>query len=363
VFVAADNWEDARAGLLSGERLLLQLQQLENAYLTGNRRTYEVTQSFPLSLVSPDALVRLRETGSCEFDLPEILFDVIYPGQYKRILRSVRLTVPGVVGPYTNIGVKLTLTKNAVRETPAAALELRPAQPNILSAIAASTGLNDGGQFELSFRDERYLPFEGAGAVSSWRLELPEKVRAFDYQTISDIVVHLSYTSLDDGAFRETVEAGLVTKLGQYATSTGMYRLLSLRRDFPAEWHRLIGGPTGAGAPAGSNASFAVTMRHFPYFLAQRDLTMDSMRLYLLSQHEVAGGGPATTPLNTDGLGLTLNGTTVTSWSTDANTGLATSTVPMTGPVAGNWTLGLAAGHTERQKVGDVLLLMRYKVA
>jgi hypothetical protein len=288
---------------------------------------------------------------------------VIYPGQYKRILRSVRLTVPGVVGPYTNIGVKLTLTKNAVRETPAAALELRPAQPNILSAIAASTGLNDGGQFELSFRDERYLPFEGAGAVSSWRLELPEKVRAFDYQTISDIVVHLSYTSLDDGAFRETVEAGLVTKLGQYATSTGMYRLLSLRRDFPAEWHRLIGGPTGAGAPAGSNASFAVTMRHFPYFLAQRDLTMDSMRLYLLSQHEVAGGGPATTPLNTDGLGLTLNGTTVTSWSTDANTGLATSTVPMTGPVAGNWTLGLAAGHTERQKVGDVLLLMRYKVA
>jgi hypothetical protein len=26
--------------------------------------------------------------------------------------------------------------------------------------------------FELNFRDERYLPFEGAGAISTWQLEL-----------------------------------------------------------------------------------------------------------------------------------------------------------------------------------------------
>ena len=40
-------------------------------------------------------------------------------------------------------------------------------------AIATSTGQNDTGLFELNFRDERYLPFEYAGAVSRWRIELP----------------------------------------------------------------------------------------------------------------------------------------------------------------------------------------------
>lgn len=42
-------------------------------------------------------------------------------------------------------------------------------------AIATSTGQNDSGLFELNFRDERYLPFEYMGAVSCWRLELPQE--------------------------------------------------------------------------------------------------------------------------------------------------------------------------------------------
>lgn len=37
-----------------------------------------------------------------------------------------------------------------------------------VDAIAASTAQNDSGRFQLDFRDEKYLPFEGAGAVSLW---------------------------------------------------------------------------------------------------------------------------------------------------------------------------------------------------
>jgi hypothetical protein len=33
----------------------------------------------------------------------------------------------------------------------------------------------DAGMFELNFRDERYLPFEGAGAISEWRLEFLQR--------------------------------------------------------------------------------------------------------------------------------------------------------------------------------------------
>ena len=34
---------------------------------------------------------------------------------------------------------------------------------------------NDSGLFEPNLRDERYLPFEGCGAISSWCLELPKE--------------------------------------------------------------------------------------------------------------------------------------------------------------------------------------------
>jgi hypothetical protein len=45
--------------------------------------------------------------------------------------------------------------------------------------------------FELDFRDERYLPFEGAGAVNSaWTITLSD---SFDHDTIRDVLLHLSY--------------------------------------------------------------------------------------------------------------------------------------------------------------------------
>jgi hypothetical protein len=64
-----------------------------------------------------------------------------------------------------------------------------------LQSIATSTGQNDGGLFELNFRDDRYLPFEGAGVISKWRLDMPKVCNAFDYNTISDVLLSVSYTA------------------------------------------------------------------------------------------------------------------------------------------------------------------------
>ncbi len=36
--------------------------------------------------------------------------------------------------------------------------------------------------FELNFPDERYQPFEGAGVIGDWELELPKEARQFDYK-------------------------------------------------------------------------------------------------------------------------------------------------------------------------------------
>src|SRR2546430_10264483 len=44
----------------------------------------------------------------------------------------------------------------------------------------------DAGVFEFTFRDERFMPFEGAGAISVWELSLPENLRPFEYHTRSE---------------------------------------------------------------------------------------------------------------------------------------------------------------------------------
>jgi hypothetical protein len=50
--------------------------------------------------------------------------------------------------------------------------------PGAMQSIVTSTALVDGGMFDASLRDERLLPFEGAGAVSTWKLDLPREYRA-----------------------------------------------------------------------------------------------------------------------------------------------------------------------------------------
>jgi hypothetical protein len=92
--------------------------------------------------------------------------------------------------------------------------------------------------FELSFRDERYLPFEGAGAISRWRIEMPIETNQFDRGSISDIVIHLRYTAREGGA-------GLRTEALESLPAGGA-RMFSLRHEFPTEWHRFLHPVAGA---------------------------------------------------------------------------------------------------------------------
>ena len=79
----------------------------------------------------------------------------------------VRMSMPCVVGPYANASATLTLIDSQLRLEPAGGLT--PVPPRHSVSIATSSGQNDAGVFEFGFRDERYMPFEGAGATSTWR--------------------------------------------------------------------------------------------------------------------------------------------------------------------------------------------------
>lgn len=199
-------WDASKAGLLSGEKLLLSLQQMEQRFIETNYRNLEIDQSFSVKQLDPLALYQLREQGECEFFINELFYDMFYPGHYKRKIKAVRISIPCVTGPYTNIGATLSLTKSEIRLEPKAETELVnvPLQRSV--TIATSKAQNDSGVFEFNFHDQRYMPFEGAGAISDWKLKLPKNFRQFDYQTISDVILHISYTAESDENLRIEVE-------------------------------------------------------------------------------------------------------------------------------------------------------------
>jgi len=249
------HWDSLKKGLLAGERLMLELNQLEKAYIDGNARTLEIEKHISLAQLDPVRLLELKTTGVCEFGLPEILFDHDFPGHYCRKIKTVALSIPAVVGPYESVKATLTQLGNSTVLRPdlnASRYLLGDAvdQPDdsVLRVdwrpreeIAISSANNDAGTFELNFRDERYLPFEGTGAVSRWRLTMPRQTNRLNFDTIADVVMHVRYTALSGGA---AFRAAIVNRLD--AAPLGGVRMLSVRHEFSAAWQRFTHPAQGA---------------------------------------------------------------------------------------------------------------------
>ena len=304
-------WDNLRKGLLSGEKLSLDLRRLEMAYLDGNQREFELTKHVSLRQLDPVALLQLKTQGSCTVQVPEWLFDMDTPGHYHRRLKSVGVSIPAVTGPYVGLHCTLTLTQSSIRRSPelgegAYERSTESDDPRFadmqgaVQSIVTSHGQNDSGLFETQLQDERYLPFEGHGAVSSWKLELPSEVRTFDYDTITDVLIHLRYTARQGGGLlRQGAETHL-RSLIQDAASSELTQMLSLKHDFPAEWHRFVAG----------DDDFQAVLRkhHFPYFMQSEAITLVEGRLFsaqneTLDQETLAAAtiGPWTTGLQNDG--------------------------------------------------------------
>ncbi|HEX6099234.1 MAG TPA: neuraminidase-like domain-containing protein [Thermoanaerobaculia bacterium] len=360
-------WDATHAGLLAGEQLLVELQSLERRYLETNYRGLEIDQPFALSQIAPDALLALREEGECRFRISEAFFDLFYPGHFKRRIKAVRLTIPSITGPYVNVSATLTLDKSWVRLTPAVPGTLTEIPPRRSVSVATSTAQNDAGVFELSFRDERYMPFEGAGAVSEWVLSLPKTFRQFDYQTINDVIVSVSYTAEHDGARRAIVEqdnAAIEGSLRKYLSTNSVGRLFSLRQEFSSAFSQLL------HSPAATPVRFEITSRHFPLVVGTRALAVQKAVLLL----KLASGATA------GAFALTVDGGAVSGFPIDPTLGdLPASALP------GAFGTNLRSVHTvtltnpgnlapsapppgdpsalDADKLLDVLLYVEYRLA
>lgn len=138
-----------------------------------------------------------------------------------RRIKSASISIPSVTGQYTSVSCTLTLLNNSVRKSPQltdGGYARRGSEDTrfldfvgVVESVVTSGGTSDDGLFETNLRDERTLPFEGAGAVSTWRFELPADFGQFDYNTIADVILHLRSTARQAGSpLREEDEVGTV---------------------------------------------------------------------------------------------------------------------------------------------------------
>lgn len=203
-FIQTGAWNDSYRGLGAGESLRLQLLKMEAAYLSRHERHLEITKTVSLrQLPDKDASselnqdwstvkLRLIGEGQVAFELTQALFDNDYPGHILRRIKRVSVSLPVTVGPYEDIRATLTQTYSAVRMAGGSLKEnLRASQQVVLSG-----GIDDDGLFTFDFNDERYLPFEGTGAVSRWLLQFPNHGQQQPMlESLTDIIVHLRYTA------------------------------------------------------------------------------------------------------------------------------------------------------------------------
>lgn len=248
-FVPLNAWVDNRHGFTAGESLSLGLLQMESAYLVRNERRLSLVKTVSLRRLLKGyqsengqegwaaVVADLRSRGDIDFQLKPSLFDQDYPGHYLRQLAQVSVSLPGVLGPYENARLTLSQLSSSYLLKPdlggskylyqqAQELEgehddVNPryvlANPRVNQQVAISGDLESAGMLDARPGDERYLPFEGTGAVSSWSLSFPRHASARQqalFDGLQDIILHVRYYAMDGGKpFAEQIK-GLIPDAG-----------------------------------------------------------------------------------------------------------------------------------------------------
>ncbi len=309
-FIQFGYWDSLYQGLLAGEQLMADLLRMHASYLDLNVRRYEISRIISLARLAPISgtvppLIQLLQTGACDFALPETLFDADYPGHYQRQLRRVSITlVYANPGKNDNVTCTLTLVSNQVRmnttlntgggdpyaETPVGQDPRFAYQYGAVQTIVSSQAQDDPGLFEnqihYQITDPRYLPFEGAGAISDWHLELPS-TNEIDVSSASDVLVHVLYTALDGGPdFKQAAITSLASS-PQYTT-----KLFSAANDFSAPaataanpypltpWQSFLATP-----PSGTDQvlTLSISAAKFPAWTRGRTITITGITAYAVS--------------------------------------------------------------------------------
>jgi len=249
-FIGGMYWDSLRKGLLSGDSLGHDLDRMEKAYIDTNSRSLEIGKHISLAELDPMAFIQLKTKGSCEFNLSEALFDYDFQGHYRRQVKTIAIEIDAGKGKTVNATLT-QLRHKTVMEADAKAVKylLNPKGKEPLSIRSdwrstqqialGDIGTYDepNGLFELKFDDERFLPFEGTGAVSTWRIELSGKRGSYNLNELKKVTIKLKYTALNGGNSFASAVKGM---LKPYPTAV----YINMAEAFPKEWQAFISGET-----------------------------------------------------------------------------------------------------------------------
>lgn len=209
-----------------------------------------------------------------------------------RRIKTVSLSIPSVVGSFTSVNCTLSLQSSTLRVSPLLnggvyARDTTQDDPRFTDyfggaeSIVTSGGTNDSGMFETNLSGDRFLWFEGAGAVSTWTLSLPSQLKTFDYTTISDVILHMRYTAREAGDPLGSQASSELIAMFDTAAQSGQALLFTLRYDFPTEWSAFVNGA--------SNFQVVLQRSYFPYFVqSAKRITIDSVTTYAANNGKVA---------------------------------------------------------------------------
>ncbi len=245
-YIGGTYWDSQKKGLLSGETLGLDIAKMEKSFMEQDKRGMEITKNVSLLELDPLAFIQLKIKGTCEFRLTEELFDQDFPGHYNRQMKTISLAFD--IGEGKTVNATLTQLNNKLVMEPdpkAVKYLLNPKGEQPLT-IRTDWKVNEqialsyvdqydenNGMFELRYDDERYLPFEGTGAVSLWRLNLHGKAGSYNPEDLLDVTIKVRYTAEQGGiAFANAVKGSLKP---YKATS-----FFDLAYTFPDQWNELM---------------------------------------------------------------------------------------------------------------------------
>lgn len=212
-YIKPGAWQSNNAGLMAGESLLLNLAEMEQAWLKRGSRSLEVTRTVSLAEVyltdgvtlATKIAELLKGSGSGDtpastglsmtkdkqlhaaFNLQKLGIKADYPaslGKTRRI-KQISVTLPALVGPYQDMRAIFSYGGNSL--------------PAGCKTIALSHGINDNGQFRLDFNDGYWLPFEGipVDEDNSLTLSFPNAIGEKQKPlllSLTDIIIHIRYT-------------------------------------------------------------------------------------------------------------------------------------------------------------------------
>jgi hypothetical protein len=194
-FVRAGQWDSLRGGLLAADQLRLDLMRLESSYNQQRGHRLEIVKRVSLDKrrspndPAPPPLTTLLTEGVAFISIGEDVYDADYIDHYQRRMVTVDVGVtfaplpsgapPRPTGP-PELHCTLTLTRDLVRTQPGRSADPYVSNDKLRTLVSGTLQSRDGDDALYSTlfvadptTDERLFPFEGAGAISEWRISLP----------------------------------------------------------------------------------------------------------------------------------------------------------------------------------------------